>query len=162
MQFLFLSLFSLGIAAADQISKYFTVKHIPLHGEVAFLPGVLSLTYVRNTGAAWSMLSGMQWLFVAIFAALTFALVWEYFKKPLPFTKGERWLIAAIYGGGLGNVIDRVRLGYVVDMFETKFMEFPVFNVADIFITCGCILLLVHLIFFNKAFWKDDNHDTLG
>jgi len=68
----------------------------------------------------------------------------------------ERWCIAAIYGGGLGNMIDRVRMGYVVDMIETTFVEFPVFNVADCFITCGCILLIVHLVLFNKAFWKDE------
>ena len=65
-------------------------------------------------------------------------------------------IIAAIYAGGLGNMIDRLRLGYVVDMIETTFIEFPVFNVADIFITCGCILMMIHLIFFNKEFWKED------
>jgi lipoprotein signal peptidase len=72
------------------------------------------------------------------------------------FTTLERWCIAAIWAGGLGNMIDRIRLGYVVDMICTDFIRFPVFNVADIFITCGCILLLVHLVFFNKAFWKDE------
>lgn len=162
MQFLFLSLFSAGIVVLDQVTKYLTVKHIPLYGQKPFLPGILGLTYVQNTGAAFSIFQGMQWMFVAIFAVLTALLLVEYFKKPLPFTKVERWLIAAIYGGGLGNVIDRVRLGYVVDMFETQFISFPVFNVADIFISCGCILLIVHLIFFNKAFWKDEKHDTLG
>ena len=73
----------------------------------------------------------------------------------MPFTTFERWCIAAVYGGGLGNMIDRVRFGYVVDMIETQFMEFPVFNVADSFITCGCIALIAHLILFNKAFWKE-------
>ena len=72
------------------------------------------------------------------------------------FTTFERWCIAAIYGGGLGNMIDRVRMGYVVDMIETTFIEFPVFNVADCFITCGCILLMAHLILFHKDFWKDE------
>ena len=98
----------------------------------------------------------MQWLFALVFAGLTVLLVVEYFKKPLPFTAFDRWCIAAVWGGGLGNMIDRVRLGYVVDMIETEFITFPVFNVADSFITCGCILLMVHLIFFNKAFWKED------
>jgi signal peptidase II len=80
---------------------------------------------------------------------------YEYIKKSMPFTTLERWCIFAIYGGGLGNMIDRFRLGYVVDMIETTFMEFPVFNVADCFITCGCILMMAHLILFNKEFWKD-------
>ena len=156
MQFLRFFLFSAAIVAADQYTKYLTVANIPLYADVPFIPGVLQLTYVRNTGAAFSSFEGQQWLFALIFAVFTAAILWEYFKKPMPFTTLERFCIAAIYGGGLGNMIDRVRLGYVVDMIETTFMEFPVFNVADIFITCGCILLMVHLAFFNKEFWKEE------
>ena len=156
MSFFLYSLFVLAIVAADQITKYLVVANIPLYGDVSFLPGVLGLTYVQNTGAAFSAFQGMQWLFAVIFQLFTAAVLWEYFKKPMGFTRFERWCIAAIYGGGLGNMIDRVRLGYVVDMIETTFMEFPVFNVADCFITCGCVLLMVHLILFNKPFWKDE------
>ena len=156
MQFLFYALFTAAIVAADQITKYLTVANIPLYADVPFLPGVLQLTYVQNTGAAFSSFEGQQWLFALIFVVFTGAIVYEYVKKAMPFTNLERWLIAAVYAGGLGNMIDRIRLGYVVDMIETTFMEFPVFNVADCFITCGCILLMVHLIFFNKEFWKDE------
>ena len=156
MQFLFFSLFALGIVAADQITKYLVVANIPLFGQVPFLPGFLGITYVQNTGAAFSSFQGMQWLFALIFLVFTGMVLYEYFKKPMPFTTAERWMIAAIYGGGLGNMVDRIRLGYVVDMIETQFMEFPVFNVADCFITCGCILLLVHLAFFNRKFWKEE------
>ncbi len=157
MQFLCMLLFSLGIVAADQLSKLWVVQTIPLYGHRDFIPGLVSLTYVQNTGAAFSMLQGMRWLFVVLFVIITLAMLWEYFRKPLPFTTLERWCLAAIYGGGLGNIIDRVRLGYVVDMIQTDFMDFPVFNVADSFITCGCIGLLIHLAFFNKKFWKDEN-----
>ena len=73
----------------------------------------------------------------------------------MAFTPFERWCIAAIYGGGFANMVDRLRMGYVVDMIETAFMDFPVFNVADCFITCGCVLLMGQLVLFNKAFWKD-------
>ena len=66
------------------------------------------------------------------------------------------WCIAAIYGGGLANMIDRLRMGYVVDMIETLFVDFPVFNVADCFITCGCVLLMIHLAFFNQKVWKEE------
>ena len=156
MQFLFLSLFAAGIVAADQITKYLTVANIALFQDVEFIPGLLGLTYVQNTGAAFSSFEGQQWLFALVFVAFTGMILWEYFKKPQPFSKFERWCIAAIYGGGLGNMVDRVRLGYVVDMLETKFMVFPVFNVADCFITCGCIALIVHLAFFNKGFWKEE------
>ena len=156
MSFFLYSLFVLAIVAADQITKYLVVANIPLYGDVSFLPGVLGLTYVQNTGAAFSAFQGMQWLFAVIFLLFTTAVLWEYFKKPMGFTRFERWCIAAIYGGGLGNMIDRVRQGYVVDMLETEFMEFPVFNLADCFITCGCLLLMAHLAFFNKSFWKDE------
>ena len=155
MQFLFYILFVAGIVVADQVTKYLTVANIPLWQDVEFIPGLLGLTYVQNTGAAFSSFEGQQWLFALVFVVLTGMILYEYFKKPQPFTKFERWCIAAIYGGGLGNMIDRLRLGYVVDMIETTFMEFPVFNVADCFITCGCILMMAHLILFNKEFWKD-------
>ncbi len=156
MQALFMVLFAAGIVAADQITKALVLTYIPLYEQVAVLPGVVGLTYVRNYGAAFSSFQGMQWLFALIFLVFTVLVVWEYRKKAMAFTTFERWCIAAIYGGGLGNMIDRLRLGYVVDMIETKFIEFPVFNIADCFITCGCIALIIHLIFFNKEFWKEE------
>ena len=156
MSFFFYILFVIGIVAADQITKYLTVLYIPAPGPQPFLPGLLQFSYVQNTGAAFSSFEGQQWLFALIFVILTGLIFYEYFKKPMGFTVFERWCIAAIYGGGLGNMIDRVRLGYVVDMIETLFMDFPVFNVADCFITCGCAALIAHLVFRNKSFWKDE------
>lgn len=150
------AVFIAAVVAADQFAKYLTVANIPLFSDVPFIPGLLQLTYVQNTGAAFSSFQGQQWLFAVMFVIFTGVILWEFFKKPMPFTKLERWCIAAVYAGGLGNMIDRVRLGYVVDMIETTFMEFPVFNVADCFITCGCVLLMLHLILFNKTFWKDE------
>lgn len=156
MQLLVFMLFSGAIVVADQITKYLTVANIALYEDVPFIPGLLQLTYVQNTGAAFSSFEGQQWLFAIVFVVFTAMVFYEYFKKSMPFTTLERWCIFAIYGGGLGNMIDRVRLGYVVDMIETTFIEFPVFNVADCFITCGCILLLAHLILVNKEFWKEE------
>lgn len=155
-QFIYYVLFILGIVGVDQWTKYLVVANIPLYEHVNAIPGVFHFTYVRNTGAAFSSLSGMRWLFVVIFLLLTVAVVYEYFKKPMPFSKFERWCIAAVYAGGLGNIIDRVWLGYVVDMIELDFMDFAVFNVADCFICCGAAGLMVSLIFFNKKFWKDE------
>lgn len=156
MPFFFYSLLALLIAAADQLTKLLVVQHIPLHTTLPLLPRVVSLTYVQNDGAAFSSFRGMQWMFLLIFLIFTAAIFYEYFKKPMPFSKWERVLIAAVYGGGLGNLIDRVRLGYVVDMIQTEFMNFPVFNVADCFISCGCILLMLHLILCNRQIWKED------
>ena len=156
MQAIFLAVFAALIVAVDQLTKLLVLQNIPLHSQIDVIPGVVGLTYVQNTGAAFSSFQGMMWLFAVIFALLTVGIVWEYKKQALGFSKAEWWCIAAIYGGGLGNMIDRLRLGFVVDMIETRFIQFPVFNVADCFITCGCILLIVHLIFFNKGFWKDN------
>ena len=156
MQLALMALFAAGIVAVDQWTKALTVANIALYQDVEFIPGFLGFTYVQNTGAAFSSFEGQMWLFALIFIVFTLAIIWEYRKKALPFKPFERWCVAAIYGGGLGNMIDRVRLGYVVDMIETKFIEFPVFNVADCFITCGCIALMVSLIFFNREFWKEE------
>lgn len=155
MRLLYYLLFIAAIVGADQLSKFLVVANIPLGGQVPFLPGLLQLTYVRNTGAAFSSFEGQQWLFALIFLIFTGLILWEYRKKSMGFSPLERWCIAAVYAGGLGNMIDRIRLGYVVDMIETTFISFPVFNVADCFITCGCILLLLHLWLFHKDFWKD-------
>ena len=156
MQMLFMALFAAGIVAVDQFTKYLTVANIALGQDVTFIPGFLGLTYLQNTGAAFSSFEGQQWLFAVIFALFTIAIIFEFKKNTMKFSNFERWCIVAIYGGGLGNMIDRVRLGYVVDMIETKFMVFPVFNVADCFITCGCIAVIASLILFNKEFWKDE------
>ena len=156
LRLLFFGLFVLFIVVADQITKMMVLKNIELFSEVKAIPGLFHFTYVQNTGAAFSSFQGMRWMFVGIFALLTGLLLLEYFKKPMPFKTFDRFCLAAVYGGALGNVIDRVRIGYVVDMICVDFMDFPVFNVADCFITCGAVLLMVHLVFFNKEFWKDD------
>ena len=155
MAYLFMGIFVVIATVLDQLSKLWVVGNIPLHGEIPVLDGIFHLTYAQNTGAAWSMLSGMQWLFLLIFLAFTLGIVWEFSKKRWPFTTFDRWCIAVVYAGGLGNILDRIRLGYVVDMIEVEFIDFPVFNLADCCITCGCIALIVHLIFFNRDFWKE-------
>ena len=156
MLYLCMGLFAVLIVAADQLSKLWVVENIPFRGQIDAIDGLFHLTYVKNYGAAWSSFEGMIWLFALVFAVFTAVMIWEFSKKRWPFTTLERWCIAAVYGGGLGNMIDRLRMGYVVDMIEVEFISFPVFNVADCFITCGCILLIVHLLFFNKEFWKDE------
>ena len=156
MSFIYYILFAAVVVGLDQFTKYLTLVNIPLHTQIPFIPNFLGFTYVRNYGAAFSSFQNQQWLFALIFVVFTALVLWEYRKKSMPFSRFERWCIAAIYGGGLGNMIDRVRYGYVVDMIQTLFMDFPVFNVADCFITCGCIAMMVSLILFNKEFWKEE------
>ena len=156
MTYILMAIFGVLILVADQVSKYLTVANIDLYEHISVIPGFLGLTYVQNKGAAFSILQGQQWLFAVIFAVFAVFIVWEFSKKRLPFKAFERWCIVAVFAGGLGNMIDRLRLGYVVDMIATEFIDFPVFNVADCFITCGCILLIAHLAFFNRDFWKEE------
>ncbi len=156
MTYILMTVFAVFIFAADQVTKLLTVAQIPLYKTVDVIPGFLSLTYVQNDGAAFSMLAGQHWLFAVVFALFAAFIIWEFPKQRLPLKSFERWCIVAVFAGGLGNMLDRLRLGYVVDMIQTEFMNFPIFNVADCFITCGCITLIVHMIFFNREFWKEE------
>ena len=155
-RFVIFALVAAAIVLAYQVTKLLVLQHIPEHGYVKVIPGLVCFTYVQNFGAAFSSFEGMQWLFALVFLVMTAGVLLEYFWKNLGFNTFERWCIVAIYGGGLGNMIDRMRYGYVVDMIATEFIDFPVFNVADIFITCGCIAMMVSLLLFNKNFWKEE------
>ena len=156
MTYVLMALFAVVAVVLDQLSKAWVVEHIAWKEIVPVWDKVFHLTYEQNTGAAFSSFQGMRWLFLLIFVVFTVAVVWEFIKKRMPFTTFERWCIAAVFAGGLGNMIDRLRLGYVVDMIAVEFINFPVFNVADCFITCGCIALMVHLVLFNREFWKEE------
>lgn len=158
MRLVLMGLFAVLVAALDQISKYFVVKYIEYGGLIPCIDGLFHLTYVQNFGAAFSILQGHKWLFVLVFALFVVMVVWGIRKKLLPFSRCELWFLSAIMGGGLGNILDRLFRGYVVDMIAVDFINFPVFNVADCFITCGAIGLLFHLIFLNRDFWKDDRN----
>ena len=150
-----LGLFVAAIVALDQGTKALVVANIPLGGTVPVVDGLFHLTCVRNSGAAFSMLSGMRWLFLALLLAF-FALLWYLIRKEFFTGRAELWCLAAICGGALGNAVDRALEGTVVDMIEVEFMRFAVFNVADSFITCGAIALVVCILFFRK---KEPGHD---
>jgi signal peptidase II len=161
MTYIFMAVMAVLILVLDQVTKLLTVANIQLFQSIEVIPGIVGLTYVQNDGAAFSMLEGQHWLFAVVFAIFAAFIIWEFPKKRLPLSTFERFCIVAVFAGGLGNMIDRLRLGYVIDMIDTEtsipfIANFPIFNVADIFVTCGCIALMVHIIFFNKEFWKDE------
>jgi len=139
----------------DQIIKYLVVANIALGAQVPLIPGIVHLTYVRNTGAAFSILEGQRVFFLILTAAFLVLMVLCVIKKWLP--KPYLWILSVITGGAVGNVIDRYLYGYVTDMFEVEFMNFAVFNFADICITCGAVVLAVYAIFFDKSdFLRDE------
>lgn len=130
----------------DQLSKYLTVQEIALGEVVSLVPNVLSLTYIRNSGAAWSILEDQMILFYVITVVVVGALI--YFLH----TEGKRSPIAStgiafIMGGAIGNFIDRLHLKYVIDMIRLEFINFPIFNVADMALTIGVIILIGYIVY---------------
>ncbi len=123
---------------ADQALKLWTVANLGLHESMPLLPGIVELYYIRNTGGGFSILTGHTWLLVALTVVLMGVLAALIIKKVFTHPLAV-WTLTLIIGGGLGNLIDRVRLGYVVDMFNLTFMNYPVFNIADILVVCGAI-----------------------
>ena len=145
------------LVVADQVTKYLVRANIPLGQDVPFLPNFLGLTYVKNTGAAWSILEEHTWLLTLVSAIVVLVICWLVVKK---FFKGWVGLTAAalILAGGVGNLIDRALFGYVTDMIKTLFMDFPVFNVADCCITVGVVLLFIYVLFIMKDEKKEARH----
>lgn len=148
--YLALAAFAAAIVALDQWTKWLVRRDLPLYASKDSILGIFHITHVENTGGAWSMFSGQLWLFIgvmAIFVALIVVLIWkQWLKKPF-----EWWCLAAILGGGIGNLIDRLANGRVTDMICLDFVNFPVFNVADCFITVGCFALIVYVIFLDRT-----------
>lgn len=153
-----LAAFSVLIVVLDQVSKFLVVKHIALGASVPAWKGVFQLTYVQNTGMGFSLLEGYRWLFILLTIA-AFVLLAVALKKNWITHPTSLWAVAAIAGGALGNLIDRIRLGYVVDMIHLEFMDFPVFNIADSFVVCGAILLVIYTFFFDKP-QKENTDDS--
>jgi len=142
------------LIALDQLVKFWAIANLQGQEERPLIQGFLHLTYVENTGAAFGLLSGFSGaqLLLAITKIIVLILAtWYFIKLPSePRFILLRIPILLVISGGLGNLIDRVRLGHVVDMFVFRFIEFPVFNVADIYVTIGSIMFAVMVLFVVK------------
>ena len=154
-----------ALVGLDQLTKWLTVLHLQ-ERPITLIDGVWELTYVENRGAAFGMMQGGRWLFVAFTAAVMLALLalllFGNYRRHRLFNISLILVIA----GGIGNLIDRIANGFVVDMihvfWENVGFDFPVFNVADIFVVIGSMLLLVFFFFFyddkKKTEATDGNH----
>ncbi len=132
----------------DQVVKGWTVSHLALFESQPLIPQVLSLQYIQNRGAAWGMLEGQMGFFFIITLVVVAVLAYTLYKeRKQAFLL--RLALSLMIGGALGNFIDRMRLGYVVDMFRLDFIDFPIFNVADICLTLGVFLCVIYLLFFE-------------
>ena len=160
MLYVFLTLFAAAIVAVDQWTKALAAAQLTDVVDV-LIPGWLELRYTTNDGMALSMLSGARWLFVVVGVLFVALVIWAVAKKHIT-KKPELWCIAAIVGGAIGNLIDRVATGKVIDMICVPW--FSTFNVADIFITVPAVLLILYILIFDREFLsdkpkKDASHD---
>ena len=149
----------LALIAADQGLKYWVVSHLALGQSAPFLPGVMQLTRLHNTGAAWSSFSGMTTVLAAITVVLMALVLWLLVKRIVRHPLGVAGCLF-ILGGGMGNLIDRVFRGYVVDMFDIQLFQYPIFNLADCFVVIGAILGGIYYLFlYEKTDKKEKPHD---
>lgn len=138
-----------GLIIVDQIVKHWVTSNIPLNGSRTFIPGLLDLDNLHNTGAAWSMLEGRQWFFAVITVIAIIVVAYLMWKN-----RRSAWMmtgLSLIMAGAVGNFIDRLSQRYVVDMFALKNVNFPVFNVADACLTVGVFIMLIVVL-------KEDDH----
>ncbi|MBE6692063.1 MAG: signal peptidase II [Ruminococcaceae bacterium] len=141
---------------ADQITKYIVVQNIELHDKIPFIKGFMSFYHTRNTGGGWSILDGggserVVLITVSLLAMglVVFVLAKNYHRHMLMNIS-----LAMVLGGGIGNMIDRIRLQYVVDFLHTEFIDFPTFNIADCFISVGAVLLIIYVLFYDSKVEK--------
>ncbi|MCH5357286.1 signal peptidase II [Limosilactobacillus reuteri] len=132
------------LTICDQLLKSWVASSIVLGGSKQLIPGIIELTNLRNSGAAWSIFEGQQTFFtiITIIAIIVIGyFIWQY-RKNISMLIGLSFIMA----GTIGNFIDRLRQGYVVDMFETTFINFPIFNIADMCLTIGVIWLIICIL----------------
>ncbi|MRG89171.1 signal peptidase II [Limosilactobacillus reuteri] len=132
------------LTICDQLLKSWVTSSIVLGGSKRLIPGIIELTNLRNSGAAWSIFEGQQTFFTIITIVAIIVIgyfIWQYRKNILMLIG-----LSLIMAGTIGNFIDRLRQGYVVDMFETTFINFPIFNIADMCLTIGVIWLIICIL----------------
>lgn len=142
-------LFAALLIAIDQITKWNIVQNFELYQEKVLVPGIFSLFYIQNEGAAWGIFQGKMIFFYLVTLLVVGYLVYMFHQEKNK-TKLVGISFALILAGAIGNFIDRLLNGYVVDMFRLDFINFPIFNVADICLTVGVVLMLIHVLFFEK------------
>ena len=143
-----------ALVILDQVTKILVAGNMVLHESIPVIPKLFSLTYIHNYGAAWGMFSNHRWVFMLITSLALIAMpIILYRYRKLHFLFGLS--LSLFIGGAIGNMIDRVFLGYVVDFLQFTFIDFPIFNVADICVVCGAVIMMVYVIFFDKELLTD-------
>lgn len=149
------------IVAFDQITKYLATIKLAQGKIVSFIPKAVQFRYAENTGMAFSMLSGARWIFVALTVAVCVGVFYYLFSNKCK-SLWLYWSLGVVLAGGVGNLIDRIRFGYVVDFIEPTFMDFAVFNIADCAVTCGAVVLVGYLVIDMLLEMKKPKENTNG
>lgn len=147
MKFLICLFGALGIVVLDQSVKALVVAQVALQERIPLVPGLLTLTHIRNFGAAYNLMTGFALFLILVPGLIMLGGLVYLALRADRLSPVVRASATMIIGGGLGNLTDRIRLGYVVDFLDIRII--PVFNVADMFITAGCLLLVLYLLFFD-------------
>lgn len=147
------TLLAAALVLIDQVVKALVRTYISPGSTIPFVPYLMDLTYVQNTGAAFSILRSHTWLLTAISLVVSVALAVAIWRRVFTHPVGLAAL-SVVLGGAVGNLIDRALFGYVTDMFMTTFISFPVFNVADICVVLGGIATVVYVLFFYDKLEK--------
>lgn len=137
-----------GVIVLDQLIKYVVVNSMFLGQSIAIVPNILHLTYILNAGAAFGILANQRIFFIAI-AAVLIGIIVYFYAKILKLNRYFQLGIALLFGGAIGNMIDRIFIGKVIDYID--FRVWPIFNLADIAIVCGCIIIVYQMIFASEA-----------
>ena len=152
---IFYAIITAAIIAADQLVKAWAKTSLMETGTIPVIRDVFHLTYAENRGAAFSMLEGQRWFFIILTSVMLVVIAMAFFKEFFKGVWGKTTLVF-IFAGAVGNFIDRVWLGFVVDMFDFRLIDCPIFNVADIFLTVGAAMGIIYILFIDKDMFKDD------
>lgn len=147
------------LIGADQLTKQLAVQYLYQREPVEIIPGVFELHFLINKGAAFGIMQNHQYFFAVVTCAVLCVLVWVYVKSvSLSQFRLFRLLLVLLMAGAVGNLLDRVRLGYVIDFFYFKLIDFPIFNVADCYVVVSVILLAVLILFV----YREEDLDELS
>ncbi len=153
------ALISTLLVILDQFTKYLAVIYLKNQANIVLLEGIFELQYLENRGAAFGIMQGQKLFFVVFTSIAMFLIAWFFLKK-IPDDRKYRYLdmiCIMLFAGGIGNFIDRVRLNYVVDFFYFSLIDFPIFNVADIYVTVAAFAMIILGMFY----YKDEDYDLI-
>jgi len=149
----------------DRAAKILTMIYLQPTGvgtSVEVIPGILSFTYVENRGAAHGILQGQVWFFIPVTIIVCGFLLFFLIKNRKKAGLTMRWGLALVLAGAIGNLFDRITYGYVIDMIEVTFIEYPVFNLADNMVVIGTALFALYILFFDKSIFVSKKKETVA